>query len=49
MRDTVEEHQAFIESEVLARFLEIGPPDSDHDRWEVDGETLTVGLVKDRS
>jgi isoleucyl-tRNA synthetase len=44
MRDTVEEHQAFIESEVLARFLEIGPPDSDHDRWEVDGETLTVGL-----
>jgi isoleucyl-tRNA synthetase len=49
MRKTVEEHRAFIEGEVLATVLEIGSPAEDHDRWDVDGESVTVCLEKEAS
>jgi isoleucyl-tRNA synthetase len=42
IRDTVESHREFIEAEVLARSLELGPPDPGHEAWVVDGTDVTV-------
>jgi isoleucyl-tRNA synthetase len=45
LRDAVASYREFIEGEVLAWELEIGPPDAEHETWDVDGTTVTVSMA----
>jgi isoleucyl-tRNA synthetase len=45
-RGTIEAFAGYIQGEVLAESLQIGPPQAEDDAWDVDGESVSVALSR---